>query len=351
MLTAPLASIVLSLCLAPPASASAETSADAAPPKSGWVHAFVPRRRQWELGLFSGVMIVGDRHDFYDPATAPQVSLGRTAPMAGLRAAYFPLSFIGVEAEGWGAWTRVPDRADAPAFLYAMRGHAIAQLPLARVVPFVLGGYGLAGVRSPRDAVGNDVDPAGHYGIGVKLLVDGRFAVRLEGRHTMTAARARRRQVANHFSVLLGLSVRLGPEPSRGAGLPRPTQAIEADGDRDGDDVRDSSDVCPDAAGVTPHGCPQPDYDRDGLPDAVDACPAEPGAGAGCPAVDTDGDGRLDAEDRCPREASTEPDGCLPADYDGDGVADRNDACVTERGDASSGCPPQAVAPVVPAAQ
>lgn len=261
-----------------------------------WLTRFVPRRRQWELGAMTGLMIIGGRHDYYDPDTAPQVRTARVGPMAGLRAAYFPLTLLGIEAEGWGLWTRVPDRGDTPAFLYALRAHAILQLPTYRVVPFVLGGYGITGVRSPLDVLGNDVDAAGHYGAGVKLMADARFAVRLEGRHTMTAARARRRQVANHFSVLIGLSIRLGPEPSpsrtherRGPVVDEPPtpneppQGADPAADGDGDGVRDLSDACPTLPGVFPHGCPQMDYDDDGIPDDVDPCPSVAATGDGCP--------------------------------------------------------------------
>jgi len=317
-----MAPLLLSLLLA----SAAPSTVDAAPSESSqheegverpWMQRHLPRRGQWELGAFGGLMIIGGRHDYYDPVTSPQVRLRRVGPMAGLRAAYFPLSFVGVEAEGWGIWSEVPARADAPVFLYALRGQGVLQLPLYRVVPFVLGGYGLTGVRSPRDAVGNDLDPAGHYGAGVKLMVDDRFAVRLEGRHTMGPARARRRQVANHFSILVGLSVRLGPQPTtHAAPAPRAAEAVPATEelhvDSDGDGVRDASDACPTLPGVFPQGCPQPDFDDDGLPDAVDRCPSEPAKGGdGCPVRDSDGDGLVDTVDRCPWEKSIERDGCI----------------------------------------
>ncbi|MEM6991654.1 MAG: thrombospondin type 3 repeat-containing protein [Myxococcota bacterium] len=342
----------LSLALVAPGSAAPEqptTSVASETAASPWLGRFRPLRGQWELGALTGVTILGARHDYYDPDTAPQVRLGRAAPIAGLRAAYFPLSLLGVEAEGWGLWTRVPARADAPAFAYALRAHAILQLPLYRLVPFIVGGYGITGIRSGLDAVGSDVDPAGHYGAGLKLMADGRFAVRLEGRHMMTPARARRRQVANHFSIMVGVSVRLGPEPAAGGRrhedvpapvAPAPAEPDDGQSDGDGDGVRDRSDACPTLAGSFPHGCPQPDFDEDGVPDAVDPCPNERAEGSGCPAKDSDGDGRLDAEDRCPWEAGVAPDGCVAPDLDADGVPDADDKCPTVSGDATTGCPP-----------
>ncbi len=55
----------------------------------------------------------------------------------------------------------------------------------------------------------------------------------------------------------------------------------------------------------------QPDDDQDGIADADDACPFEPGPlnTAGCP--DADADGIADEDDECPQEAGTENnDGC-----------------------------------------
>jgi hypothetical protein len=57
--------------------------------------------------------------------------------------------------------------------------------------------------------------------------------------------------------------------------------------DRDGDGVPDAVDACPDQPGVE-HSDPKvngcPDSDNDGLPDSIDACPREPGRPpTGCP--------------------------------------------------------------------
>lgn len=99
------------------------------------------------------------------------------------------------------------------------------------------------------------------------------------------------------------------------------------------------------------------DRDADGIPDELDACPAQAGIRNsdpeqnGCPApIDSDGDGILDKEDACPAargEHSTDPalNGCPPRDTDGDGILDREDACASEPGVRSSepernGCPP-----------
>ncbi|MEM9488595.1 MAG: OmpA family protein, partial [Myxococcota bacterium] len=96
-----------------------------------------------------------------------------------------------------------------------------------------------------------------------------------------------------------------------------------------------------------------PDRDRDGLADAIDACPgfAEDADGFededGCPdlSIDSDGDGLLDSADRCPALAEdmdgfADEDGCPDPDNDGDGIIDADDSCVAEAGTRENrGCP------------
>jgi hypothetical protein len=272
-------SVLLPLALAAAAAAPPEHE-----PHTAWIERHLPQRGQWELGGFVGGFIIHPEHDFYDPATGPQRALSRGGPEAGLRAAYFPLSVLGVEAEWSGVWTKVVAADDAPAFLYGFRGHVLLQLPLYRIAPFVLGGYGLMGVRSPRDALGNDIDPMGHYGGGVKLFADRRFAVRVEGRHYLGPATHRRNRVASHGSVIVGLSIRLGPHASR---APEPTKEPVADLDSDRDGKIDRVDRCPWEASDAADGCKQPDFDADGF---------------------------LDVDDACPREAGTTPRGCIEPD-------------------------------------
>lgn len=104
--------------------------------------------------------------------------------------------------------------------------------------------------------------------------------------------------------------------------------------DTDGDGVRDDSDKCPTVRGDA-DGCP--DRDRDGVTDDQDQCPDAAGKAdaQGCP--DSDGDGVVDAKDQCPTVKGT-LEGC--PDADGDGIADAKDACPAAKGDAAlQGCP------------
>jgi outer membrane protein OmpA-like peptidoglycan-associated protein len=87
---------------------------------------------------------------------------------------------------------------------------------------------------------------------------------------------------------------------------------------------------------------PQGDRDRDGVPDALDACPDD-GApahdGHGCALVDSDGDGLFDGDDACPQARGAAAAGGCP-DTDGDGLIDRVDACPNVSGlQDDAGCP------------
>ncbi len=131
--------------------------------------------------------------------------------------------------------------------------------------------------------------------------------------------------------------------------------------DRDRDGVPDAEDACPDVAGIKSadprsNGCA--DRDRDGIVDHVDACPDAAGvtssdpAKNGCPA-DRDGDAIPDSLDACPDVAgvtSSDPakNGC-PSDRDGDAIPDSVDACPDKPGTADpdptkNGCPTPKVA-------
>lgn len=191
-----------------PAPAAGATTVDAT--RTPWIVSLRPHRNLWELGGFVGVLVPPSRHDLYDLDTAPQRALGRAGPSTGLRAGYFPIGWVGVEGEADGTWTRV--RADdEPVFVWGLRASGVVQLPLYRVVPFVLGGYGLMGSRSTLDAVGSDIDPTGHLGAGVKLYLTRAIALRVDGRWLLGAAAARRRTVSHWGSVTFGVSVTLGP--------------------------------------------------------------------------------------------------------------------------------------------
>lgn len=263
-----------------------------------------------ELGIFGGMLFLHEDHDLYDPVTAPPEPIWAASPDVGLRLGYFPLRALGVEAEFSGVPTRMRTLTNDPLFVYGFRGHLIAQLPYYSVVPFFLVGGGLLGVKSHVLLLGDDVDPAFHYGGGLKVFVNRWLGFRLEARNIISAAQAKQDSGTFHAQVLAGLTITLGRKKHK----PLPPEPPPEDPDRDKDGIPNVSDACPDQPGVEPHGCP--DTDGDGFRDTVDKCPEVPGVEPdGCPVKDTDGDGIPDPTDACPFQPENfngheDEDGC-----------------------------------------
>lgn len=282
-----------------------------------------PRGNLWELGIFGGAVFVSDRNAFTE---SPRfVNFKQPAPEIGLRLAYLPLSWLGLELEAMGAAGELRNGTDEGATVWAGRGHLLLQIPTTYVIPFVLGGGGRMGIISDDEASGKDDDPALHFGGGLKFNLHRRVALRIEARDTITKERPAA-DTAHHIEALLGLSLVFG--------RPAPKPA-----DSDGDGVIDLQDQCPQEPGLLPDGCPIRDADADSFPDPKDACPQEPGvAPDGCPVRDADGDGVPDETDQCRDVAGVAPTGC--PDGDQDGVLDRDDKCLDVAGVPPDGCPP-----------
>lgn len=275
-----------------------------------WIKRWRPERNMLTLGIYGGLFLANPEHDFYDPRTRPQEPLWAVSPDVGLRLGYFPLRVLGVEGEFSANPTRVRSITNDFAFVYGFRAHAVAQLPFHSVTPFFLMGGGAMGVRSNILILGNDIDPAFHYGGGVKAFFNRWVGARLEVRNIISSAEARQDSGTSHLQVLAGVEftfLRGKPEP-----LPPPKAYVDPDRDRDG--FLNEEDECPDAAGVAPHGCP--DTDGDGFRDSEDECPETPGvAPVGCPDKDTDGDRIFDSIDQCIDEPEVyngldDADGC-----------------------------------------
>jgi OOP family OmpA-OmpF porin len=181
-------------------------------------------------------------------------------------------------------------------------------VPFWNVVPFVLGGAGAMGVSTPPILLGKDVDPAAHWGGGVKVYINRWIGVRVEARHVLAAKEATQKSFTSHAEVLGGLIITLGRT--------KPGKQPPPDPDRDDDGFLNDRDHCPDTPGVSPDGCPPRDSDSDGFVDTEDACPYEKGVEPdGCPIRDTDGDGIPDDRDDCIDKPETDngwedEDGC-----------------------------------------
>jgi outer membrane protein OmpA-like peptidoglycan-associated protein len=258
-----------------------------------WLRRWEPQRNLGELGIAGGVLFPSADHDLYDPRTRPQKALWNAGPDISFRAAFFPLRPLGVEAEFSGNPTRARTTTNDPVFVYGFRGHVILQVPVTRINPFLLGGYGLMGIRSNILVLGNDIDPAFHYGGGVKIAVTRMMSARVEARQIVSATAALQDSGTYHVQLLAGLSLVLGRKVDVAPLAPPPENP-----DRDGDGIFNEVDECPDTPGTKPSGCP--DTDGDGFVDSVDACVEIPGVEPrGCPSRDTDGDKIADRDDEC----------------------------------------------------
>jgi OOP family OmpA-OmpF porin len=296
----------------------------------GRARAEAPRqaRNLIEGGLYGGIFIPNADHDWYGDLHPVKRPLASAAFDVGLRAAFLPIAYAGVELELGVIPTKTRD--DGSATLWVGRGHLIGQLPLGRITPFVLAGAGGWRLSSDPSVLGSDTDALFHWGAGVKVALGERILVRADFRHDVQSGVAGDGALTSHFELLAGASYVFGHAR-------RPVVIA----DTDGDGVPDTADQCPTVKGPPPTGCPPKDTDGDGIADADDKCPTVPGVPPdGCPR-DTDGDGIPDDKDKCPKVKGPAPDGCPPpGDADGDGVPDTEDKCPTVAGVPPDGCPP-----------
>ncbi len=287
-----------------------------------FIQRWAPERNMLELGAFGGILIPARDLELFEPnVDLPSqgfLPLNTVAPDVGVRIGYFPLRFLGVEAEGaYMPTTTLEDGYTTN--LWAVRGHLIGQLPVASIAPFVVVGAGAFGVQSNPLVIGNDVDQAFHLGIGTKVFINRRIVARLDLRDQISPRRGIDGGATNSIEVLLGLSFTLGRERDKDeAPEPEPEPEPEPPKDSDSDGFLDGEDRCPNEPGVAPDGCPAPG--------------------------DSDGDGFLDEDDRCPQEPGIEPDGCPDPDADKDGIPIPDDGCPDEPEtlngfEDSDGCP------------
>jgi outer membrane protein OmpA-like peptidoglycan-associated protein len=290
-------------------------------------------------------------HEFYRPDLDQSAVYGHQALKLGgdigLRAGYYPLSFLGLELEGGIMPIKVADGSKAT--LYTFRPVLLAQLPY-RIAPFVRAGFGMLGISS--DALGKDTDPTLGIGGGVKFYINRRLLLRLDivdniatASRSATSARTTSRCCSASAALRQarrtpsrpaagrhrpGRPVRPGPgrrRAGRRGRVPDPAgparePRLPADRQRRRRPVRpgpggvppENVDACPQEPGPRENqGCPLIDTDKDTLydpgqpvpPAEIDACPNEPGPRElqGCP--DRDKDKIIDNLDKCPDQPET----------------------------------------------
>jgi hypothetical protein len=173
-----------------------------------------PAKNTAELGVMGGALIVSDSHNLVGPG---QKHRAFEAPVweVGVRAAFFPATVFGVEAEwthGFGKETDLDLNAPSgsSANFDIVRGHLIGQLPTSRVVPFALIGGGM--IRGSSDQNGSDTDFLLQAGAGLKVIATPLLVPRLDLRVNMTQKQGGRFTdgISVHPEALLGLSFTLG---------------------------------------------------------------------------------------------------------------------------------------------
>jgi outer membrane protein OmpA-like peptidoglycan-associated protein len=305
---------------APPAAGGAAAAAPVSNEDKPWMEQLLPFDGQAELGLVAGVLFPSSSLNLKAETSFHQTFA--TAPMLGVRGAYFPIRYLGGELEYVAGFSKT-ETDNKSATPWSMRAQVIAQYPGWRVTPFAVLGAGRIGVFS--SGVGNDGDPLLLWGVGAKAALTRSLLVRLDLRDNMSQKfNASNGSQSHSFEMLLGVSLVLGrPEAA-------PVNVVM---DSDGDGLVDRVDKCPMEPGVGADGCPIKDGDGDGVADADDKCPGVKGAPPdGCPTVkDSDGDGVRDDKDKCIEIKGEPPDGCpSDLDSDNDGIIDARDKCPTE---------------------
>ncbi|HEV2670849.1 MAG TPA: OmpA family protein [Gemmatimonadales bacterium] len=269
----------------------------------------------------------------------------------GGRLGYFFNPTVGFEFDV-GYQQPSPTAGGGPATLSLGGASVVFNFGSSKNLFYVLGGYSRLSFTDL--AAYTFDDNAVHGGLGDRIFLNERTALRLEGRalyspntnHTGGGW-------AGHVVASAGLAIFTGPSafhdadgdgvadkkdtcPNTPAGATVDAKGCPSDSDKDG--VYNGIDTCPntiEGAEVDARGCPK-DTDGDGVYDGIDKCPGTSTAGGvhvdatGCP-IDSDHDGVPDGLDKCPNTpAGTEVDtvGCQRViDSDGDGVDDRKDKC------------------------
>lgn len=264
-----------------PAAASSEGDEDE-PEDDRWIHRYPPQANTFELGVYGGAWFPSRHLELFRPSAGflGNQDFGYAAADVGLRFGYYPLAYLGVEAEG-GVLPTKTRGTEVRATAWVLRTHVIAQLTKWSVTPFLLAGIGVLGVGSPSvpEGVGNDQDFALNLGGGVKFQVNRNIQLRLDVRDVISNRFGVGEGLTSSPEVLLGFTWVFGRREQEPEPEPEPAPPPPVANDRDRDTVIDQEDFCPDTFGMPPRGCPQvcvDDSDADGLPDPQDRCVADP---------------------------------------------------------------------------
>lgn len=275
---------------------------------------------QFEMGAFGSFTR-------YDQAFNLDNQIG-----GGGRLGYFFSPAVGVEFDV-GYQQPTPKGGGATTGLTLGAASLVLNVGTGKNLFYVLGGYSRLNFADNPSYI--FTDNGVHGGIGDRIFLGERVALRLEGRAIYSpSTNYPNGNWAGHIVGSAGFSIFTGPSAFK---------------DTDQDGIADKTDTCtgtPTGATVDNVGCPS-DADRDKVYNGLDACPntlegAEVDA-RGCP-KDADTDGVYDGIDKCPSSPTgthVDATGC-PTDSDHDSVADGPDQCPNTPAGATvdaTGCP------------
>lgn len=171
-------SVVAAVSVAVPGLAHA---ADAGKPKPAWLK----EKHILEVGGHLGGFFTAPDHGLYGDGITKTARPLKTGFNVGLRIAYMPLRFVGIEAEGGVVPTKLDGQGGYKVTMFAARAHVILQTP-TRLALFVVAGGGILGVSSGEKALGKNVDGTLHVGGGLKYYVTPKVVLRIDGRDVMS---------------------------------------------------------------------------------------------------------------------------------------------------------------------
>ena len=125
--------------------ADAGDTAKEGKPKPAWLK----EKHILEVGGYLGAFFTAADHGLYGDGVASTARPLKTGFDVGLRIAYMPLRFVGIEAEGGVVPTKLDGQGGYKTTLFAARAHVILQTP-TRLALFVVVGGGLKYYVTPK---------------------------------------------------------------------------------------------------------------------------------------------------------------------------------------------------------
>jgi len=225
-----------------------------------------------EIGGTAGIHVFSMTNELGVPDVADAPS-ERNSALFGLRLGVMFNDIFGIEGE-FGV---IPTESRTTVFDVwdiTYRAHLIAQFGAAdlnkHLIPFVLFGGGAMQVVSTnnQDVIAKDTDAMLYAGIGAKYRVDNGWGLRGDARILFPPSSSGNGATVD-WEFLLSIYKEFGRKS--------PEKPVEAPKDTDGDGIVDADDKCPNEPGPKENqGCPDKDSDGDGIVDRLDKCPDQP---------------------------------------------------------------------------